>query len=89
MMLSSQMKKKYKNILIKFWNNNRVNYKILEDIFKLYNKRWNFKDFSDNEFKLFLLFSEFQLYFKNYDRIAEIRDDLRESTYPKFQELQK
>ena len=78
-----------KRILLKFWNNNRATYKNLEDTFKLYNKRWNFKEFSDNDFKLFLLFSEFQMYFKNYNSIKQIPDDLRESTFPKYQEFQK
>ena len=76
-----------KEILNDFWKNNREAYNNLEDTFKLYNNRWNLKDFSDSDLQLFLLFSELQMYFQKYDDPMNIPADLRESTYPKFKEL--
>ncbi len=32
--------------------------------FNLYNKKWNLCNFSENDFKLFLLFTDLQLFFK-------------------------
>ena len=84
---------KYSDIKIKkenlnnFWKDNRLEYSNIKEIFQIYNKRWNLNDFSDNDLQLYLLFSQLQLYYKNYKTFEMIPMDLIGRTKPVFEKF--
>ena len=70
-----------------FLNNKLAEYKSLDETFKLYNKKWNLEEFSEDDFKLFLSFSEIQLYFKTYKSYKSIQSNIRNIIGPEYNKL--
>ena len=84
--IQSQIRTKKEN-LNDFLKDNIERYIKLKDNFKLYNKKWNLQKFSEKDFKLFLSFSELQLFFKYYKNYDEIQIDTRRKICPKYDRL--
>ena len=70
-----------------FLYEHRLEYKNLEKTFKLFNKRWNLRDFTQKDFELFLLFSEVQIFFKKYNNAEDIDSNVRKTISPKYDKL--
>ena len=80
-------KVKTRKILYNFLEANKSTFKDLEENFQLYNGKWDLDKFSEKDFELFLLFSELQLYLKEYISFKDIPIDIRIQISPQFQKL--
>ena len=80
-------KVKTRKILHNFLEANKSTFKDLEDNFRLYNGKWDLDNFYEEDFELFLLFSELQLYLKKFRNFEDIPFDIREQISPQFQKL--
>ena len=78
---------KTSKILYNYLETNKSTFKDIEENFQLYNGRWNLNKFSEKDFELFLLFSELQLYLKDYISFKDIPINIRKKISPQFQKI--
>ena len=64
-----------------FLGKSKSTLKYLEDIFNIYNGKWDLEHFSSKDFDLFMLFSELQIHHKEIDK------DYRETLFKKYEEF--
>lgn len=73
---------KEEELINKYMTDIFPDYKDLAESFNLYNNKWNLNKFSDNDFQLFLLFSQMDLYYK-----PKITQKYIEQANKKYEEL--